>query len=46
MPVVNPRQVLNGEVSVNPGKAVVLDAIGDQVGMGVAGMAGRPWLAG
>jgi 2,4-dienoyl-CoA reductase (NADPH2) len=40
MPVVNPRQVLNGEVSVNPGKAVVLDAIGDQVGMGVA-----EWLA-
>ena len=40
MPVVCPRQVLNGEVSEKPGKAVVLDAIGDQVGMGVA-----EWLA-
>jgi 2,4-dienoyl-CoA reductase (NADPH2) len=40
MPVVNPRQVLNGEVPEKPGKAVVLDAIGDQVGMGVA-----EWLA-
>lgn len=40
MPVVCPRQVLNGQVSGKPGKAVVLDAIGDQVGMGVA-----EWLA-
>jgi mycofactocin system FadH/OYE family oxidoreductase 2 len=40
MPVVSPRQVLSGEVPDQPGKAVVLDAIGDQVGMGVA-----EWLA-
>lgn len=39
-PVVNPRQVLCGEVPDQPGKAVLLDAIGDQVGMGVA-----EWLA-
>lgn len=39
--VVNPRQVLNGEVSATPGKAVVLDAIGDPVGMSVA-----EWLSG
>jgi 2,4-dienoyl-CoA reductase-like NADH-dependent reductase (Old Yellow Enzyme family) len=40
MPVLSPRQVLSGEVTDQPGKAVVLDAIGDQVGMGVA-----EWLA-
>ncbi len=39
-PLVNPRQVLRGEVPDRPGNAVVLDAIGDQVGMGVA-----EWLA-
>ena len=39
-PVVNARQVLTGEVPDQPGKAVVLDAIGDQVSMGVA-----EWLA-
>lgn len=39
-PLVNPRQVLSGEVPDRPGKAVVLDAIGDPVGMGVA-----EWLA-
>jgi mycofactocin system FadH/OYE family oxidoreductase 2 len=33
--VVNPRMVLSGEVPDRPGKAVVLDAIGDVVGMGV-----------
>jgi mycofactocin system FadH/OYE family oxidoreductase 2 len=35
-----PRQVMQGEVPAPPGRAVVLDAIGDQVGMGVA-----EWLA-
>jgi mycofactocin system FadH/OYE family oxidoreductase 2 len=40
MPLVGPRQVLSGDVPNTPGKAVVLDAIGDQVGMGVA-----EWLA-
>jgi mycofactocin system FadH/OYE family oxidoreductase 2 len=40
MPVVSSRQVLKGEVPDQPGKAVVLDAIGDQMGMGVA-----EWLA-
>jgi mycofactocin system FadH/OYE family oxidoreductase 2 len=35
-----PRQVMRGEVPDRPGKAVVLDAIGDPVGMGVA-----EWLA-
>ncbi len=39
-PVVNPRQVLSGAVPEQPGKAVLLDQIGDQVGMGVA-----EWLA-
>jgi mycofactocin system FadH/OYE family oxidoreductase 2 len=39
-PLVNPRQVLSGEVPSEPGKAVVLDAIGDVVGMAVA-----EWLA-
>jgi mycofactocin system FadH/OYE family oxidoreductase 2 len=38
--VVTPRQVLRGEVPEAPGKAVLLDVIGDQVGMGVA-----EWLA-
>ena len=38
--VLNPRQVMAGDVPAAPGKAVVLDAIGDQVGMGVA-----EWLA-
>jgi len=38
--VVVPRQVMAGNVSAAPGKAVVLDAIGNQVGMGVA-----EWLA-
>lgn len=38
--VVTPRQVLRGEVPAEPGKAVLLDVIGDQVGMGVA-----EWLA-
>ena len=36
MPVHTPRQVLAGDVSASPGKAVLLDAIGDQVGMEVA----------
>ena len=35
-PVVNPRQVLSGEVPSQPGRAVVLDTLGDPVGMGVA----------
>jgi mycofactocin system FadH/OYE family oxidoreductase 2 len=39
-PVVNPRMVLSGEVPDQPGKAIVLDGIGDFVGMGVA-----EWLA-
>ncbi|MBL8258365.1 MAG: FAD-dependent oxidoreductase [Candidatus Competibacteraceae bacterium] len=39
-PVVNPRQVLRGEVPAQPGRAVVLDTLGDPVGMGVA-----EWLA-
>ncbi|MFO1154211.1 MAG: FAD-dependent oxidoreductase [Rhodospirillales bacterium] len=38
--VLNPRQIMGGEAPAAPGKAVVLDAIGDQVGMGVA-----EWLA-
>jgi 2,4-dienoyl-CoA reductase (NADPH2) len=38
--VANPRQVLAGEVTDRAGKAVVVDAIGDPVGMGVA-----EWLA-
>ena len=36
VPVLTPRQVLGGEVPASPGRAVVLDAIGDPVGMGVA----------
>ncbi len=40
-PVVTPRQVLSGQVPESKGgKAVVLDHIGDQLGMGVA-----EWLA-
>ena len=39
-PVCNPRQVLGGEAPELAGKAVLLDAIGDQVGMEVA-----EWLA-
>jgi len=39
-PVVSPRQVMMGEVPDKPGKAVILDAIGDQIGMAVA-----EWLA-
>jgi mycofactocin system FadH/OYE family oxidoreductase 2 len=35
-----PRQVMRGEVPDQPGKAVVLDGIGNQLGMGVA-----EWLA-
>ncbi len=42
--VVNPRQVLQGEVPDTPGKVVLLDEIGDQVGMGVAEwFADRGW---
>jgi len=36
MPVVNPRQVLAGQVPAKPGKAVIIDPIGDYVGMSVA----------
>lgn len=39
-PVVNPRQVLRGEAPASPGRAVILDTLGDPVGMGVA-----EWLA-
>ncbi|MBK8174720.1 MAG: NAD(P)-binding protein [Rhodospirillales bacterium] len=38
--VVGPRQVLAGNVAVEAGKAVVLDSVGDTIGMGVA-----EWLA-
>jgi mycofactocin system FadH/OYE family oxidoreductase 2 len=38
--VVNPRQVYQGDIPESTGKAVLLDTIGDQVGMGVA-----EWLA-
>jgi mycofactocin system FadH/OYE family oxidoreductase 2 len=38
--VINPRQVYQGDIPDSPGKAVLLDSIGDQVGMGVA-----EWLA-
>lgn len=34
--VASPRQVLSGDVPSQPGHAVLLDEIGDQVGMGVA----------
>jgi 2,4-dienoyl-CoA reductase (NADPH2) len=40
MRVLNPRQVMGGEAPTTPAKAVILDAIGDAVGMGVA-----EWLA-
>ena len=40
MPIMTPRQVMNGEAPDPPGKAVILDAIGDQIGMGTA-----EWLA-
>jgi NADH:flavin oxidoreductases, Old Yellow Enzyme family len=36
MPVRTPRELLAGNVSTIPGKAILLDAIGDQVGMEVA----------
>ncbi|MFO1146169.1 MAG: FAD-dependent oxidoreductase [Rhodospirillales bacterium] len=36
MPVLNPRQIMAGELTASPGRAVVLDAIGDHRGMGVA----------
>ena len=39
-PVVNPRQVMRGEVPATPGRAVVLDTLGDQIGMAVS-----EWLA-
>lgn len=35
IPILTPRQVMNGALPAARGKAVVLDAIGDQVGMGV-----------
>ncbi|MCP5196117.1 MAG: NAD(P)-binding protein [Gammaproteobacteria bacterium] len=35
-PVVNPRQVMRGEVPTTPGRAVVLDTLGDPIGMAVA----------
>ena len=35
-PVVNPRQVLRGEIPAPAGRAVILDTLGDPVGMGVA----------
>ena len=38
--VLTPRQVMGNEAPTPPGKVVILDAIGDQVGMGVA-----EWLA-
>ena len=40
MPVLTPRQVVKGEAPEPPSRAVVLDAIGDQIGMGTA-----EWLA-
>lgn len=40
LPIVHPRQVLSGAVPTQPGNVVVLDQIGDPVGMGVA-----EWLA-
>lgn len=40
VPIVNPRQVLVGDVPTTPGMAVILDHIGDYVAMGVA-----EWLA-
>ncbi len=38
--ILNPRQVLAGDVPATPGMAVILDQIGDYVGMGAA-----EWLA-
>ncbi|MFZ1492342.1 MAG: NAD(P)-binding protein [Candidatus Competibacter denitrificans] len=35
-PVVNPRQVMRGEIPAVPGRAVILDTLGDPVGMAVA----------
>ena len=35
-PVATPRQVLSGDVPAAPGRAVVLDTLGDPVGMAVA----------
>jgi hypothetical protein len=34
-PVVNPRQVMRGEIPASPGRAVILDTLGDPVGMAV-----------
>ena len=34
-PLINPRQVMRGEVPATPGRAVVLDTLGDPVGMAV-----------
>ena len=39
-PVVNPRQVMRGEAPAQAGRAVILDTLGDPVGMSVA-----EWLA-
>jgi len=36
MPVLNPRQIMAGELTASRGRVVVLDGIGDQKGMGVA----------
>ena len=44
MPVLNPRQVMAAKMPATPGRVVVLDAIGDQVGMSVAEtLADRGW---
>ncbi len=44
IPLLTPRQVMRGEAPAGPGKAVVIDAIGDQVGMGTAEwLAARGW---
>jgi mycofactocin system FadH/OYE family oxidoreductase 2 len=34
-PVVNPRQVMRGEIPTSPSRAVILDTLGDPVGMAV-----------
>ncbi|NJO55170.1 MAG: hypothetical protein HC834_01155, partial [Rhodospirillales bacterium] len=34
--VITPRQAMNGHLPATPGKAVIIDRIGDPVGMGVA----------
>jgi len=39
-PVINPRHVMRGDVPATPGRAVVLDTLGDPAGMAVA-----EWLA-